>query len=408
MKHIGKYCLIVIMILFLTGLVSSELTADKKGGPGTTPEKSIQQNKEEWINTLLKKLKDKDLWVRVEAIKKLGDTKDRRVARSLRKALNDESLDINVEALRALEKIGDRESFRLLRQAIILYDVKALRFYSLRAAAKLDPEKTRTYLEDNLYSQFPNTRQNSVEALGNLYSVTKNCNKNSVEKLITILSKEKNSVITENIDAALYKMTNVSFKGKKKEWLAWWKENKKNIGDPVKDKSRVKAVVSGRDKTPSKKSGLKKKLTVKEKAEKKFNDFKDEMILGKKPSDEKKAVYFVARTSKGKKLAVDAFGGGNQKILKAVEDALNWLARHQEKEGFWDYNGYTKHCSPKNKQEETKYIKRDHDIAVTGLALLAFLGAGHTHQPGQQISDGLPRGGKYKPNVERALKWLLK
>ncbi|MCK4908674.1 MAG: HEAT repeat domain-containing protein [Planctomycetes bacterium] len=404
MKQVLRYGLLAIILVLLTGLVSLDSLADNQKDKDKTSAKTPEKVKAEWINTLLKKLKDKDLWVRVEAIKKLGDTKDRRVARSLRKALNDESLDINVEALRALEKIGDRESFRLLRQASILYDVKALRFYSLRAAAKLDPEKTRTYLEDNLHSQFPNTRRNSAEALGHLFSVTENCDKDSVKKLIAILTKEKDPVVKEKIDASLRKMTNASFKETQKKWLEWWQENKKDIGAPAK----IKVVVSGQGKTPSKNLSpkAKEKLVAKKKAEKKFNAFQDKKILDKKPADEKIAVYFTARTSTGKKLAVDAFGNGNQKTLTAVEDALNWLARHQEKEGFWDYDGYTKHCSKSSK--ETKRIKKSHDIAVTGLALLAFLGAGHTHQPGQQISDGLPSGGKYKPNVERALKWLLK
>ena len=64
----------------------------------------------------------------------------------------------------------------------------------------------------------------------------------------------------------------------------------------------------------------------------------------------------------------------------AVEAGLKWLARAQEKDGRWD-------CK--------RWHGGDHDVGTTGLALLAFLGAGYTHTKG-----------KYKTTVSKGLSWL--
>ncbi|MCZ7649446.1 MAG: terpene cyclase/mutase family protein [Planctomycetota bacterium] len=73
-------------------------------------------------------------------------------------------------------------------------------------------------------------------------------------------------------------------------------------------------------------------------------------------------------------------GGGGKATESAVDAALKWLADHQEADGHWD-------C--------IKYGGKEADVASTGLALLAFLGAGHTEKVG-----------KYKDNVKRAAAWL--
>lgn len=75
-------------------------------------------------------------------------------------------------------------------------------------------------------------------------------------------------------------------------------------------------------------------------------------------------------------------GGGTPGTESAVLKALDWLARHQEADGHWD----TMKCEARYKT----------DTAVTGFALLAFLGYGHTE-----------RVGKYKDTVKRATRWLI-
>jgi len=74
--------------------------------------------------------------------------------------------------------------------------------------------------------------------------------------------------------------------------------------------------------------------------------------------------------------------GGSQATEGAVEKGLKWLSLHQEQEGRWD-------C--------VKYGGKQADVAVTGMALLAFLGAGHTEKVG-----------KYRDNVRRAVDWIKK
>ena len=75
--------------------------------------------------------------------------------------------------------------------------------------------------------------------------------------------------------------------------------------------------------------------------------------------------------------------GGSPKSEKTVVDSFGWLARVQETDGHWDSVkwGANHNC----------------DSAVTGLALLAFLGHGETDKEG-----------KYRSNVYRALEWMEK
>jgi len=82
-------------------------------------------------------------------------------------------------------------------------------------------------------------------------------------------------------------------------------------------------------------------------------------------------------------------------VMSAVESGLDWLARHQvPREGYWDCDGFTKQC-PRKPCHGPGYPL--YDPGVTGLAVLAFLGAGHTHQAGE-----------YKEVVGRAIQYLLR
>jgi hypothetical protein len=89
---------------------------------------------------------------------------------------------------------------------------------------------------------------------------------------------------------------------------------------------------------------------------------------------------FGQRGKGGRVLMVKKHGGSKQSE-GSVDLALKWLAYHQEADGHWD---------------SAKYGGREVDVGVTGLALLAFLGAGHTEKVGE-----------YKNNVQRAVKWLI-
>ena len=73
--------------------------------------------------------------------------------------------------------------------------------------------------------------------------------------------------------------------------------------------------------------------------------------------------------------------GGSKATESAVDLALQWLAYHQEPDGHWDSMKYE--------------AIRKCDTFCTSVALLAFLGAGHTEKVGP-----------YKDNVQRAVAWL--
>ena len=80
----------------------------------------------------------------------------------------------------------------------------------------------------------------------------------------------------------------------------------------------------------------------------------------------------------------------------AVKAALVWLADNQSADGHWDARthgaGREQFVAGRDRQGAGSYA----DTGMTGLALLAFLASGHTHQ------DGL-----YKSNVRRGMEYLL-
>ncbi|MBT3201681.1 MAG: terpene cyclase/mutase family protein [Phycisphaerales bacterium] len=77
--------------------------------------------------------------------------------------------------------------------------------------------------------------------------------------------------------------------------------------------------------------------------------------------------------------------GASAESESAVAAGLAWLAKVQCKDGHWTVNG---------REDGGERAGVGH----TGLATLAFLGAGHTHKG----------KGKYRDNVKRALEWLIR
>ena len=75
--------------------------------------------------------------------------------------------------------------------------------------------------------------------------------------------------------------------------------------------------------------------------------------------------------------------GGTPQTETAVQLALDWLARNQSRDGRWDARrhgaGQERHVL--GQERERAGIKAD--TAMTGLALLAFLGSGSTHKYGK-------------------------
>jgi len=81
-------------------------------------------------------------------------------------------------------------------------------------------------------------------------------------------------------------------------------------------------------------------------------------------------------------------GGGTSDSERAVSLGLRWLARHQQSDGQWSFHhgsddpGSLTNCT----------------TGATGLAILSFLGAGHTHR-----SEHV----RFQKNVDKGLKYLV-
>ena len=97
------------------------------------------------------------------------------------------------------------------------------------------------------------------------------------------------------------------------------------------------------------------------------------------------------RTSDARREAARTLGGSPESE-EAVERGLIWLALNQYPDGHWSINDF-----PGEPTAELGQGSFRADSAATGLSLLAYLGAGYTHQ-----------SGKYQDVVNRGVTWLLK
>ena len=78
--------------------------------------------------------------------------------------------------------------------------------------------------------------------------------------------------------------------------------------------------------------------------------------------------------------------GGNERTEAAVKRALEWLKRQQRRDGSWSLTGPYKDGADSD---------TDNPLAATAMAMLAFQGAGNTHQRGD-----------YKEELAKANRWL--
>lgn len=83
--------------------------------------------------------------------------------------------------------------------------------------------------------------------------------------------------------------------------------------------------------------------------------------------------------------------GGNQDSEDAVQDGLNWLARHQADDGHWSDQ---RKCERNDSCSSLQYTA---EIAETGLAILAFQAGGNYYFNDQKYSD----------HVKKGLDWLV-
>lgn len=112
------------------------------------------------------------------------------------------------------------------------------------------------------------------------------------------------------------------------------------------------------------------------------------------PSNAPTAIY--AERTKPKTAESLAPYGGTAASQAAVDEGLNWLARHQGSDGHWgadclatDPNSRCEKAHPCDGPGEA------YEAAQSGLALLAFQAAGHYYFNGQKYSDAVRRGLEY-------------
>ena len=82
-------------------------------------------------------------------------------------------------------------------------------------------------------------------------------------------------------------------------------------------------------------------------------------------------------------------GGGGPQTEAAIELGLEFLARHQEQDGSWTLGKFDQESTLHNNQLQS-------DTAATGLALIAFQGAGYNH-----------REFKYAIKINHAIEWMI-
>jgi hypothetical protein len=90
---------------------------------------------------------------------------------------------------------------------------------------------------------------------------------------------------------------------------------------------------------------------------------------------------YSGRNTSGRAKALGGGGGTTRHAESAVLAGLKWLAKAQEPDGRWSCRKWDG--------------SGDHDVGMTGLALLAFLGCGYTHTKG-----------RFKLTVGKGLTWL--
>ncbi len=114
------------------------------------------------------------------------------------------------------------------------------------------------------------------------------------------------------------------------------------------------------------------------------------LTLGDDPKDMLKG-----RLSEANRAALVKRDGGTTYSESAVGRALKWLANHQLADGSWSFNHQRsvkcgKKCGHPGNLDDAK-------IAATAMALLPFLGQGHTH-----------KSGEYRSAVDRGLYFLTR
>ncbi|QDT36712.1 prenyltransferase/squalene oxidase repeat-containing protein [Stratiformator vulcanicus] len=90
--------------------------------------------------------------------------------------------------------------------------------------------------------------------------------------------------------------------------------------------------------------------------------------------------------------------GGSEESEKAVDRALKWFSAEQNQQGYWDADRYgAGRIGVDENGIDRRNAGKTADSGLTALIVLAYLGAGYTHEEGD-----------YAETVSRAMDWLIK
>lgn len=96
------------------------------------------------------------------------------------------------------------------------------------------------------------------------------------------------------------------------------------------------------------------------------------------------------------RLAIARHSGADIETEAAVEAALKWLVSHQQTDGSWDASAWGSGVESRVLGHNRQGAGAEADTGISGLAVLAFLAAGHTHLEGE-----------YAKTVQHALEYLI-
>jgi hypothetical protein len=104
-----------------------------------------------------------------------------------------------------------------------------------------------------------------------------------------------------------------------------------------------------------------------------------------------------------KNLRARGGGGGTEAVVIA---GLRWLARHQDPDGHWSTDKFNLNCRGTPRCDGAG--SRRHDVGLTGLSVLSFLGAGYLPNTRYVFEDPLTKGRmiRFGDVVRNGLRWI--
>jgi hypothetical protein len=113
------------------------------------------------------------------------------------------------------------------------------------------------------------------------------------------------------------------------------------------------------------------------------------------------AGMFGNRTGGGRNRSKAKMGPIGKPAEAASEAGLRWLKRHQSPNGMWSATKYFENCTVGLKCEPGKDASGDEDVAMSGYAILCFLGQGYDHRTPNRYRDVMKKAVTYLVSVQK-------